>query len=327
MPFVPIYYLVTLLRNFLYDINLLKSKSYNLPIICVGNLSVGGTGKTPMVEYLLSVLSQKYKVATLSRGYKRRTSGFIIANENTNVEEIGDEPYQFYSKFKDKVCIAVDANRQRGIEILINNVEPEVILLDDAFQHRKVKAGFNILLTVYGNLYVDDMLLPTGNLRESSSGAKRADVIVITKCPNDLSENEKKSIESKLNLQANQELFFSSIIYIEKIFNANHTLEINTLKEKKFTLVTGIANPKTMVTYLKNKGFNFEHLAFPDHHNFTQSEINTLKTKDIILTTEKDFMRLKNEDTLLDKLYYLSIAFEVTNTEQFHKKITDFITT
>ena len=325
LPFVPIYYLITYVRNWLFDINFLKSKAYNLPIICVGNLSVGGTGKTPMVEYLLTMLSNKYKVATLSRGYKRVTSGFILADENISVSEIGDEPFQFYEKFKSKVSIAVDANRQRGIEELIDKVNPEVLILDDAFQHRKVKAGLNILLTTYNNLYVDDFLLPTGNLRESSSGASRADIIVVTKCPDNLLEEEKSSIQSKLNIQQHQELFFSSIVYGDKIINGKNSLEVKELKNKKFTLVTGIANPIPLVDFLKNKGLDFEHLVFPDHHNFSQAEIKAIQSKDLVVTTEKDFMRLKEEDSLKSNLYYLPITFGVSNTERFQKKITDFI--
>lgn len=327
LPFVPIYYLITCVRNWLFDINFFKNKAYNLPIICVGNLSVGGTGKTPMVEYLLAMLSNKYKVATLSRGYKRETSGFILADENISVAEIGDEPFQFYEKFKGKANIAVDANRQRGIEELIDKVNPEVLILDDAFQHRKVKAGLNILLTVYGNLYVDDMLLPTGNLRESSSGASRADIIVVTKCPDNLSKQEKSNIQSKLNIQQHQELFFSSIVYGDIITNGKNSLEVKELKNNKFTLVTGIANPIPLVDFLKNKGLDFEHLVFPDHHNFSQAEIKAIQSKDLVVTTEKDFMRLKGEDSLKSILYYLPITFGVSNTERFQKKITDFIIT
>ena len=162
-PIVPIYYVVTRLRNKLFDLNVFKSKSYNLPIICVGNLSVGGTGKTPMIEYLIRLLQDDNKLATLSRGYKRSTSGFKLANNDTRVDEIGDEPYQFHQKFKD-ILVAVDEDRQHGIEELLKlDNSPKIILLDDAFQHRKVEASFNILLTTYSNLYVDDILLPTGD--------------------------------------------------------------------------------------------------------------------------------------------------------------------
>ncbi|MDA8769201.1 tetraacyldisaccharide 4'-kinase, partial [Winogradskyella sp.] len=182
-PIVPIYFFVTWLRNRLYDSGVKSSKSYGFPVICVGNLSTGGTGKSPMVEYLIRLLQTDKKVATLSRGYKRVTKGFLLADESVNVDMVGDEPYQFYKKF-DNIYIAVDEDRQHGIIELRNfKPQPEVILLDDAYQHRKVKAGFNILLTSFGKLYTNDMVLPTGDLREPMSGAKRADVIIITKSP------------------------------------------------------------------------------------------------------------------------------------------------
>ena len=181
LPLVPIYYFVTWLRNKLYDLGIKKSISYNFPLICVGNLSVGGTGKTPMIEYLINLLKDDYKLATLSRGYKRKTKGFQLANEDSNAGSIGDEPFQFYSKFKNSIAIAVDSNRQNGIENLQNS-DPDVILLDDAFQHRKVQAGFNILLTTYAKPYYKDMVLPTGDLREPKNGSARAHFIVVTKC-------------------------------------------------------------------------------------------------------------------------------------------------
>src|SRR6478752_1663867 len=198
-PFAVLYGFITSIRNFLYDNNLLKSYSFDLPIIAVGNLSVGGTGKTPQIEYLIRLLSSKYKVATLSRGYKRKSEGFVLADETSNAEILGDEPFQFFQKFKN-IQVAVDANRKNGIEQLLSQPEkPEVILLDDAYQHRKVKAGFYIMLTAYGDLYADDFMLPTGNLREYRSGANRANLIVVTKCPPNLSISEQENIKNKLN--------------------------------------------------------------------------------------------------------------------------------
>ena len=188
-PLVPVYYAVTRLRNKLYDLGLKKSTSYNFPVICVGTLSVGGTGKTPMIEYLIELLKDDYRIATLSRGYKRKSKGFQLANEFSSAESLGDEPFQFYNKFKNTILVAVDTDRTNGIAQLkqLDN-PPDVILLDDAFQHRKVKAGFNILLTTYNKPYFEDFVLPTGNLRESSKGAKRANMIIVTKCPDNLSE-------------------------------------------------------------------------------------------------------------------------------------------
>ena len=186
-PFSILYGIITAIRNYMFDVGFLKSYSFETPIIVVGNLSVGGTGKTPQIEYLIRLFSEKYQVATLSRGYKRKSEGFVLANASTVVEEIGDEPFQFFSKFK-TIQVAVDINRKNGIEQLLSQPQkPEVILLDDAFQHRKVKAGFYILLTSYADLYADDWMLPTGNLREYRSNANRAQVIIVTKCPHDTS--------------------------------------------------------------------------------------------------------------------------------------------
>ncbi|HSN48353.1 MAG TPA: tetraacyldisaccharide 4'-kinase [Flavobacterium sp.] len=207
-PFAILYGFITGIRNFLYDKGILKSYSFDVPVIAVGNLSVGGTGKTPQIEYLIRLLSPKYKVATLSRGYKRQSKGFVLADSTSNAEILGDEPFQFYKKFN-KIQVAVDADRKHGIDQLLSQTnKPEVILLDDAFQHRKVKAGFYILLTSYGDLYSDDFMLPTGNLRESNSGAQRADMIVVTKCPATLSLDEQNEIKAKLKLEPNKELYY-----------------------------------------------------------------------------------------------------------------------
>ena len=323
-PIVPIYYVVTRLRNKLFDLNVLKSKSYNLPIICVGNLSVGGTGKTPMIEYLIRLLQDDNTLATLSRGYKRSTSGFMLANNDTRVDEIGDEPFQFYKKFNN-ILVAVDEDRQHGIETLqsLESV-PSLILLDDAYQHRKVKAGFNILLTTYSNLYSDDIMLPTGDLREPRSGAERANIVVVTKCPNNLDDNDKIRIKSKLNLNENQSLFFSSIVYDDSVFNNGESLSISNLKNKDFTLVTGIANAQPMVDYLKSKDLNFEHLNFKDHYNFTDKDLEVLNQKKLIVTTEKDYVRL-NKRIDNAELYYLLIKVDIDNADEFNKLVKHFV--
>ena len=326
LPVVPIYYIVTWLRNTLYDLGWKSSTSFDIPVICVGNLSVGGTGKSPTIEYLIRILSQTHKVATLSRGYKRESSGFIIADDQATALSIGDEPFQFYNKFED-VIVAVDSDRRRGISNLIQNKQPDIILLDDAFQHRKVKAGFNILLTAYGNLYSDDMVLPTGNLREPRSGAKRADVIVVTKCPETRSEAEKASIIKRLNPLPNQKVFFSSIVYSEHVLNNDERLSLTELKNEPFTLVTGIANPKPLVQYLKQKGLEFEHLNFKDHHNFTDDEILSLKTKGKLLTTEKDYVRLLPYFEDDNTLFYLPIAFKIDESKQFEAVLNAYLKT
>lgn len=327
LPVVPLYYLVTALRNTLYNVGIFKSRSYDFPILCVGNLSVGGTGKTPMVEYLLNLLMQSQNVATLSRGYKRETAGFVLADASATAASIGDEPFQFYSKFKDEIHVAVDTNRQRGITLLKKHANPDVIILDDAFQHRSVRAGLTILLTVYDDLYTDDWLLPTGNLRESVSGAKRADIIVVTKCPEELSNEEKNAIQLKLKIASHQHLFFSTIYYSDKAIGSTKTLELASLREKEFTLITGIANPKPLVSFLEKKQLNFKHIAFPDHHTFTADEVEQLQLKGFLLTTEKDYMRLQQYEVLSEKLFYLPIRFRVFDEALFNRQITAFVST
>lgn len=321
--FVPVYFIVTWLRNKLYDTGILTSQSYDVPVICVGNLSVGGTGKTPMIEYLIRLLRDSHRLATLSRGYKRHSKGFVLADASATALKIGDEPFQFFSKFND-IIVAVDANRRRGIEnLLALEQAPEVILLDDAFQHRKVKAGLNILLSTYDDLYVDDMLLPTGNLREPKRGARRADIILVTKCPTYIGETEKHLIRKKLNPQAHQAVFFSEISYSEQVYSEKESMLRTDLLDKQFTLVTGIANAQPMVSFLKANGFKFEHVNYPDHHHYSDADIAELKKKDTILTTEKDFMRLKGSISS-DRLYYLPIETQVSNGSDLDQLIRNF---
>lgn len=324
LPIVPIYYGVTWLRNVLYDKGVFKSKSYDFPIICVGNLSVGGTGKTPMIEYLIRLLKNNYKLATLSRGYKRSTDGFQIANPNSSAETIGDEPYQFYSKFKD-ITVSVDANRQHGISELQSLRNPDVILLDDAFQHRKVDAGFNILLTSYDKLYIDDITLPTGDLREPKSGAKRANVIVVTKCPKEITIEERSKLKHRLQPKSHQEVFFSTIGYSSVIYSNNGKINLSELKDVNFTLVTGIANSIPLVNFLNNEGYMFEHINFKDHHVFSKADVAVLNEKEIIVTTEKDFTKLGNK-LIGNKLYYLPIETKIFEHEKFNNLILNFCT-
>ncbi|WP_136479963.1 tetraacyldisaccharide 4'-kinase [Cognatitamlana onchidii] len=322
-PVVPIYYMVTWLRNKLYDVGMKPSISYNFPVICVGNLSVGGTGKTPMIEYLIESLKDDYKVATLSRGYKRKTQGFRLADSNDSADTIGDEPFQFYTKYhNDGVGVAVDANRRRGINNL-KAFEPEVILLDDAYQHRKVKAGFNILLTTFKKPYYKDIVLPFGDLREPKSGAKRANAIVVTKCPPDLNDSEKNKIIKYISPLAHQKVFFSAISYSKLVYSTNDSIELSSLR--RFTLVTGIANAFPLVDFLKGETLLFDHLEFNDHHNFSEDDIMNLSKKELILTTEKDFMRLKQYEILEHKLYYLPIAVTIDDAAGFNEYILDFV--
>lgn len=322
-PFSLLYGGVTMLRNKLYDEGIFKSHAYDLPVIGVGNLSVGGTGKSPMVEYLISLLKNEHKVATLSRGYKRNTSGFRLLTGNETAAEVGDEPLQFKNKFPE-VQVAVDEDRSHGIEELLKTSTPDVIILDDAFQHRKVTAGLYILLTPYGNLYSKDLILPAGNLREPRWGAKRADIVVVTKCPEDLTKEEQAEIAKELSLDSDQALFFSSIAYSETVLGES-SFPLEELKDRSFTLVTGIANPQPLVDFLKGKGLDFEHRAFPDHHNFTASEVKELQAADFILTTEKDYMRLKNE-LPPNKISYLPISTRILDaSEEFEDLIRNFV--
>lgn len=315
---------VMAIRNFLFDNELLKSEKYSFPVIGVGNLSVGGTGKSPMIEYLISLLLSEYKVATLSRGYGRRTSGYILLKGNEQAVIVGDEPLQFKNKYPSAI-VAVDENRIRGIENLRTSEGAEVILLDDIFQHRKVTPGLSILLTPFQDLFSKDFLFPTGNLRESRSGSKRANIIVVTKCPKDLSAEEQNKIKRNLKLEVGQELFFSYIHYSEKVFHEATSLEIDELKQYHFTLVTGIANPKPLQDHLKKSGLNFNHRKFPDHHNFTKEEIDSLGTESKILTTEKDYMRLK-ELVPSSRLFYLPISTGFLNRkEQFDEIVRAFV--
>jgi len=303
-PISLVYALVVHLRNFLFDMGIFKSTAFKTPVICVGNLSVGGTGKTPMIEYLIQMLMNGNKVAVLSRGYRRKSNGFVMASTDSAVEEIGDEPFQLYSKFSD-ITVAVDANRRHGIEKLQQLVKPDVILLDDAFQHRKVKPDCSILLTAYDDLYVDDWYLPTGNLRDSKREAKRANLIVVTKCPKDLSYSEQSVIVNALRPKPGQKVVFSYLSYNEEIkTTTSSSVSMNGLLGKRVTLVTGIANPEPLVNYLRDKQLNIEHLQFKDHHFFSESEIERFKSKELILTTEKDFARLKHH---IAHLYYIQV--------------------
>lgn len=315
-PFAILYGFITSIRNFLFDKGILKSTSFDIPVIAVGNLSVGGTGKTPQIEYLIRLLSDKYKVATLSRGYKRKSEGFVLANENSNAEILGDEPFQFYQKFPN-IMVAVDAYRTNGIQQLLSqNEQPEIVLLDDAYQHRKVKAGFYILLTSYGDLYADDFMLPTGNLRESRSGAERASIVVVTKCPKILTEEEQTEIRLKLKLKSSQKVFFTFIDYDMIIYGKSEKIAVSEIKPESKLLLAGIAKPKPFFDYLKNE--SDECLTFPDHHHFSDADLDSIRNKANgrkIITTEKDYVRLKDSE-LVDQLYYLPIKSSFINHQQ-----------
>lgn len=305
-PVSLVYGLVVYIRNFLFDTGILPSKTFKTPVICIGNLSVGGTGKTPMTEFLISSLQKTHNIGVLSRGYRRKSHGFVLASDTATVEELGDEPYQIHTKFPE-ITVAVDTDRQHGISELEKETKPDFIVLDDAFQHRKVTPRFSILLTAYGDIYSEDWYLPTGNLRDSKKAAKRADAIIVTKCPSTLKEAEYKVIREALNPAEHQQLLFSTLRYDENLRGVNGNIDLHDLKHRKVTLVTGIANPKPLVLYLEKKKIGFEHLAYKDHHYFTSKELELFNSKELILTTEKDFMRLKGK---VQSLFYIPIAHD-----------------
>lgn len=303
-PISLVYGLVVYMRNRLYDLSIFKSTVFVTKTICVGNLSVGGTGKTPMTELLIRTLHPNNKVAVLSRGYKRQSKGFVLATDKTKVGEIGDEPYQIVTKFPD-ISVAVDADRRNGIRRLEKDVKPSVILLDDAYQHRKVTPSYSILLTTYDDLYVNDWYLPTGNLRDSKYAAQRAETIVVTKCPKDLSEAGQKAIRNKLNLKVGQHVVFAYLSYDTMLKGSDFSYSLSDFKGKSVTLVTGIANPQPLVSFLKNNGITLEHLAYKDHHFFSDKELQLFRSKECIITTEKDYARLKDN---LENTCYISVA-------------------
>lgn len=327
-PFAILYGWITSIRNILFDNDVLKSQKFNVPVIAVGNLSVGGTGKTPQIEYLVRLLSDKYKIATLSRGYKRKSEGFVLADSNVTSEILGDEPYQFYQKFP-QIKVAVDANRVNGIEQLLSlNEKPEIILLDDAFQHRKVKAGFYIMLTAYDDLFYNDFMLPTGNLREVRSGVNRADVIVVTKCPSNISSAKQEEIKNKIRsyLKNDTPVFFSFIDYDDCVYSENGKVSLSEFQVVDKLVVSGIAKPEPFFAYLQ--AAKKSTMVFPDHHNFSENDIKViLETANgrKIVTTEKDFVRLKGK-LPLEQLYYLPIKSSfVTSSNEFDKKILEYV--
>ena len=325
LPFSALYWFITYSRNYFYDKGIFQSYSFSLPVIAIGNLSTGGTGKTPMAEYLIRLLSHHYRVATLSRGYKRKSKGFVLGDEKSNAVSLGDEPYQFFSKFPN-IHVAVDADRKHGIEQLEKLVKPDIILLDDAYQHRRVKAGFYVLLTAYSDLYSDDFVLPAGNLREGRSGAKRANIIIVTKCPHDLSLDEQQKIEKKLKPRPHQSLYFTFIEYDSQVYSEGKAADVTAIKEMPKVLVAGIAKPKPFFAHLQNDGDIIK--TYPDHHEFSESEIselNELAANKIIVTTEKDYVRLKGRIPK-EKLFYLPIKSTfISGGENFDKTIFNYV--
>ncbi len=317
LPLSWLYGLVVGIRNLMFDYGMLKSQTFKLPVICVGNLTVGGTGKTPHTEYLIRLLSRSHQVAVLSRGYKRKSEGYVFATETTPVEDIGDEPYQMKQKYP-QIHMAVDKDRCHGIsQLMKENVQPptDVVILDDAYQHRYVKAGINILLMDYHRLIYFDKLLPAGRLRESQSGRLRADIIIVTKCPRHITQMDKKGIERTLDLKNWQKVFFTTYRYPEKMNVGDNPL-----------LVTGIASPEQMVYDLNKIIPQFDVMSFPDHHNFTKKDIEAIRERAAgrtILTTEKDATRLHGLDNV--KVIPIEVEFLDRNGNEFNQIILDYV--
>ena len=333
-PLAIIYGFIILLRNKLYDWGIFKSTKFDLPVICIGNLVVGGAGKTPTTEYLVRLLSN-YKVAILSRGYGRKTKGFLLAGEKATAENIGDEPMQYYQKFKN-VTVAVCEDRVFGINQLKST--HDVILLDDAYQHRAVKAGFNLLLFDYASAKKTQFLLPMGNLREHWRNYNRADAVLVTKAPLPLNMVDQIAIRKRIDTRIDQRISFSGIKYGKLVHL--HTEDIKEITEgDSIFLLTGIANPKPLKEYLLKFSHSIEQFEYQDHHNFSEEDINKLintfnnhpAKKKIIITTEKDSQRLlgnKLTDLLLNlPIYYLPIEIELAPKDKFtfDKNILDYV--
>ena len=341
LPLSWIYGSIVRFRNWLFDIGVKKSKSFALPVISVGNITVGGSGKTPHVEYLVRLLQDKVKIAVLSRGYKRKSRGYVLAEEDTEMKEIGDEPFQMHQKFPG-IYVAVDAKRVRGIQHLQDDEETkdvEVILLDDAFQHRYVKPGINILLVDYHRLIIYDKILPAGRLREPLSGKNRADIVIVTKCPKDLKPMEFRVLTKAMNLYPFQKLYFTCINYDKPIgiFNEQQ-LDLESLKDKNVMLLTGIASPKQMEHDLTPMVKTLTSVSFGDHHHFKSKDIDrineifeSMPEPRLIITTEKDAVRLRDSEGLYeivkDNLYALPIkvSFMQDQEENFNEKIISYV--
>lgn len=346
LPFSFLYGIGVRLRNTLFNCGMLRAEQYPVPVICIGNLTAGGTGKTPHTEYIVRLLRERYRVAILSRGYKRKTRGFVLATAQSSFRDIGDEPYQMKMKFPD-ILVAVDANRRRGIQKLLAlppEERPEVILLDDAYQYRYVTPSFSIVLTDFNRLYYLDKLLPAGKLCEPASGIFRTDAVVVTKCPGDLKPIECRIIEKDMHLFAHQLLYFTKVCYgkltpvFPEVAPARELQEVGRElqevgKEEQVLAIAGIANPDYFIKELEKYTAGITPFLFPDHHAFRKNDIKNIHKafeqgeapQKIILTTEKDAARLKDLAYLPESwkscLYYLPIEIYFTPDKGFDEAI------
>ncbi|MFZ0283009.1 MAG: tetraacyldisaccharide 4'-kinase [Bacteroidales bacterium] len=334
-PFSLLYRLITDIRNFLYDTGFLSSREFDIPVICVGNITMGGTGKTPHTEYLIDLLRRKYRVAVLSRGYKRESHGFRLASASSTASDIGDEPLQIFQKFPE-ILVAVDGDRVNGVSKLIkDHPETEIIVMDDGFQHRSIKPGLSILLTDYGRLITRDHLIPYGRLRESAKNSMRAGIIIVTKSAEDIAETEIKDISTELRLYSEQNLFFTTVLYKDPVplFEDSSSRKLIMSDEDRHSrgavLITGISSPQPFLRYLSRYFSEIDHIDLPDHHCFNERDIkvindswNNLKSSSkYIITTEKDAVRLREfaniTNSLNGSIYYIPVSVNFLNNGKY----------
>lgn len=339
-PLSCIYRLVVNTRNMMFEMGILKSRAFDVPVIAVGNITVGGTGKTPHIEYLVRALKGKYNVAVLSRGYKRKSKGFIVADENSTALEIGDEPFQIKKKFPN-ITVAVDKDRCHGIDMLEERDEKmDVVLLDDAYQHRYVKPGINILLVDYHRLIIYDDLLPVGRLREPVNGKNRADIVIVTKCPKDLKPMDFRVLYKAMDLYPYQQLFFTTLHYdsMVPLFGNGQEENLDVLKDKNVLVVSGIASPEQIIHDLSPHCKHIEQLSYSDHHHFKKKDLiqisetfAAMEGPKCIVTTEKDASRLVNKEGMSDEMkaniYALPIKIQFMHNkeEEFNEYIINYV--
>ena len=341
-PFALLYGLATGIRNWLFDRGVLRSETVDVPTICVGNLAVGGTGKTPHTEYVLDALRRHFRVAVLSRGYKRHTQGFVLAGAGTDATQVGDEPYQMFRKYPD-VRLAVDERRVHGVRELLRRFPGlDVVVLDDALQHRAIRPGLTVLLTDYARLYTRDWPLPAGRLREWRSGSRRADLIVVSKCPADLSIDERRRIHREIAPREGQSLYFSTYRYrpLQAVFPGVNPGTFTPDGSTGILLVAGIVSPQAMVAHLAPQAPQVETMFFPDHHLFTAQDFEAMRQKlqamnfsrSILVVTEKDAARLLSlgyyPEALKPLTYALPIEVDFLDdpNQSFIQKITQYVT-
>lgn len=322
-PFALLYSIIIKIRNFLFDNKVIKSTCFSeVIIITVGNITVGGTGKTPLTEYLIKILKNKFRIAILSRGYKRKTKGFLYVTPFNTHEEVGDEPLQISNKYSD-ITVAVCANRVKGIQKIITDNKIDIIILDDAFQHRKLSPKFSILLTTYNNPYFKDKFLPVGKLRDNRSEYKRAKILITTKSPKEIKPIEHSIWQENIKLMSYQHLFFSTEKYkkLVNVFYSNNHFEDESFSSYTVLVISGIANSSNFINQIKKKySKKIIHLEYNDHKNFSKKDVqkitkkfNNIQNKKIIITTEKDGMRLKKinfQASIKENMFYLPIEID-----------------